>query len=57
LLGLHEEWDLQRCLVTAVCVAAASLSDPTCTAGIKPLKACLSLAKKFGVRPPLELDF
>jgi len=57
LLGLHEEWDLQRCLLTAVCAAAASLSHPTCTEGMKPLSACLALAKKFGVRPPLESDF
>ncbi|MEW6157897.1 MAG: carbohydrate kinase family protein [Verrucomicrobiota bacterium] len=54
LLGLHEGWDLPQCLLTAVCVAAASLSHPTCTGGIKPLKACLALAKKFGIRPPLE---
>jgi sugar/nucleoside kinase (ribokinase family) len=57
LMGLHESWDLQRCLLTGVCVAAASLSDPTCTAGVKPLATCLALAKKFGVRPPLEKDF
>ncbi len=54
LLGLHEGWDLQRCLSTGVCVAAASLSDPTCTNGVRSLSACLSLAKKFGVRAPLE---
>jgi sugar/nucleoside kinase (ribokinase family) len=54
LFGLHEGWDLQRCLFTGVCVAAASLSDATCTNGVRPLSACLSLAKKFGVRPPLE---
>ncbi|MFN7139545.1 MAG: carbohydrate kinase family protein [Limisphaerales bacterium] len=54
LLGLHEGWELQRSLFTGVCVAAASLSDPTCTNGVRPLSACLSLAKKFGVRPPLE---
>ena len=54
LMGLHEGWDLQRCLFTGVCVAAASLSDPTCTDGVRSLSACLSLAKKFGVRPPLE---
>ncbi|MBA4148141.1 MAG: carbohydrate kinase family protein [Verrucomicrobia bacterium] len=52
--GLHEGWDLQRCLSTGVCVAAASLSDATCTNGVRPLTACLSLAKKFGVRPSLE---
>ncbi len=54
LLGLHEGWDLARCLQTAVCVAAASLSEPSCTAGVKPLAACLALAKKFGIRPSLE---
>jgi len=47
LLGLHEEWDLQRCLLTGVCVAAASLSDPTCTAGVKSLTNSLSLSRKF----------
>jgi sugar/nucleoside kinase (ribokinase family) len=54
LYGLHEGWDLQQCLHTAVCAAAASLSDPTCTAGMKKLADCLALAKKFRVRPPLE---
>lgn len=54
LLGLHEGWDLPRCLLTGVCVAAASLSEPTCTGGIKPLNVCLALAKKYGFRPPLE---
>lgn len=56
LLGLHEGWDLQKSLLTGVCIAAASLSDPTCTAGVKSLPACLALAKKFGVRKPLEPD-
>jgi len=54
LFGLHEGWDIPRCLLTAVCAAAASLSDPTCTAGVKPLKTALSLAKKFRFRPALE---
>ncbi len=49
LLGLHEEWDLPRCLFTGVCLAAASLSDATCTAGVKSLSASLALAKKFGL--------
>jgi sugar/nucleoside kinase (ribokinase family) len=47
LLGLHEEWDLQRCLLTGVCIAAASLSDPTCTAGVKSLTSSLGLSRKF----------
>ena len=54
LLGLHEGWDLPRCLETGVCVATASLSDPTCTGGIKPLKATLDLTKKYRFRPSLE---
>jgi sugar/nucleoside kinase (ribokinase family) len=36
LLGLHEGWELKRCLEAGVCAAAASLSRPTCTAGMKP---------------------
>ena len=48
LLGLHDGWDLQRCLLTGVCIAAASLSEPTCTAGVKSLNSSLALAKKFG---------
>lgn len=54
LLGLHEEWDLPRCLETGVCVAAASLSHPTCTGGLRPLKAALDLARKYRFRPPLD---
>ncbi|MBL9137738.1 MAG: carbohydrate kinase family protein [Verrucomicrobiales bacterium] len=54
LFGLHEGWELAKCLQTAVCVAAASLSEPGCTSGIKPLATCLALQKKFGVRPSLE---
>jgi sugar/nucleoside kinase (ribokinase family) len=54
LLGLHEGWDLGRCLHTAVCVAAASLSDPTCTGGMKPLKGTLELARKYRFRPAIE---
>jgi sugar/nucleoside kinase (ribokinase family) len=54
LLGLHEGWDLSRCLLTGVCVAAASLSHPTCTQGVKSLEASLALAKKHGFRPALN---
>ncbi len=54
LLGLHEEWELQRCLFTGVCIAAASLSDATCTAGVRSLHHSLALAKKFGVGRSLE---
>src|SRR6266850_391210 len=49
LLGLHEGWDLPRCLLTGVSIAAASLADATCTGGIKSLKNSLGLARKFGL--------
>lgn len=54
LLGLHEGWDLQRCLLTGVCLAAASLAHPTCTAGVKSLSSSLALGKKFGFRPKID---
>jgi sugar/nucleoside kinase (ribokinase family) len=56
LLGLHEGWELQRCLLTGVCVAAMSLAHATCTAGMKSLHACLALGKKYGFRPPLVAE-
>jgi sugar/nucleoside kinase (ribokinase family) len=54
LFGLHEGWDLPRCLMTGVCIAAASLSDPTCTAGVKSLSTSLGLARRFRFRPALD---
>lgn len=54
LWGLHEGWELPRALLTGVCLAAASLSDPTCTAGVKSLKSSLALAKKYGFQPALS---
>jgi len=54
LYGLHEDWDLQRCLLTGVCIAAASLSDATCTSGVKSLKTSLALARKLGFAPRLD---
>jgi len=53
LLGLHEGWDLPRSLLTGVCIAAASLSHATCTAGVKSLNNSLALARKFGFDPAL----
>lgn len=53
LFGLHEGWNLQRCLLTGVCIAAASLSDATCTAGVKSLNTSLALANKYGFRQKL----
>jgi len=53
LLGLHEGWDIPRCLRTGMCIAAASLSRATCTDGVKSLSTSLALARKFGFNPPL----
>jgi sugar/nucleoside kinase (ribokinase family) len=54
LYGLHEGWELQECLLVAVCAAAASLSHPTCTQGVTSLQATKALAKKYRPRskPP-----
>ncbi len=49
LYGIHEGWELKRCLLTGTCAATASLSDPTCTNGVKSLDECLALAEQFGV--------
>jgi sugar/nucleoside kinase (ribokinase family) len=54
LLGLHEGWELPRCLLTGVCIAAASLSDATCTAGVNSLATSLRLARKFGFGPAVD---
>jgi sugar/nucleoside kinase (ribokinase family) len=54
LYGLHEGWELPRCLMVAVCAAAASMSHPTCTGGVKPLTSALALGRKYGFRAGLE---
>ncbi len=50
LLGLHESWDFQRCLELAVCAAAASLRDATCSAAVEPWQNCLALGRRLGFR-------
>ena len=37
-----------------LCLAAAALTDPTCTGGVKGLKASLALGQKYKFHPPLE---
>jgi len=54
LFGLHESWELSRCLTTGVCLAAASLSDATCTNGVKALSSSLALARKYRFGPPID---
>ena len=38
-------------LKLGVCCAAASLSHPSCTAGVRSLKDSLALADQFGFQP------
>lgn len=54
ILGLHEGWELQRCLELGVCTAAASLRDATCSAAIEPQEKCLALGRKFGFQQPIQ---
>ncbi len=54
LLGLHEGWDLKKCLETAVCAAAACLSHASCTGGMKSLRNIQALDNKYKYRPKLE---
>jgi sugar/nucleoside kinase (ribokinase family) len=56
LWGLHEGWELPRALRVGVCMAAACLSDPTCTAGVKSLQTSLALAKRFGFQAHAEFS-
>jgi sugar/nucleoside kinase (ribokinase family) len=54
LLGVHEGWQTKRCLEAGVCVAAACLTEPTCTGGVKSFNTSLALGKKYRFHPPLE---
>jgi len=51
LLGLHEEVPMDVALTYGVCAAAASLTDPTSSDGVKPLSQCLRFAEEYGYRP------
>lgn len=50
MLGWHDGQPMQECLRFGVCAAAASLSHPSCSDGIKPLADCLALGTQFGYR-------
>jgi sugar/nucleoside kinase (ribokinase family) len=49
LYGVHENWSLEKSLLTGTCAATACMSDPTCTDGLRSLDDCLALAEKFGI--------
>jgi sugar/nucleoside kinase (ribokinase family) len=48
LLGLHERWPMEKCLALGVCTAAASMTEVTCSAGVRSLTECLELANHWG---------
>jgi sugar/nucleoside kinase (ribokinase family) len=50
LFGLHEGIPMDIALNYGVCAAAASLTDPTSSDGVRPLSQCLQLAEEFGYR-------
>jgi len=49
LFGVHENWSLEKSLLTGTCAATACMSDPTCTDGLRSLDECLALAEEFGI--------
>lgn len=48
--GWHDDWDITRCLQLAVCSAAACLTHPTPSLGLRPVDECLSLGSAHGFR-------
>ena len=50
LLGIHEGWETKRRLEMAMCAAAACLTHPTPSLGLRPIEECLRFAGEFGWR-------
>ena len=48
--GCHEDWSVQQSLELGVCAAAACLTDPTPSRGLRSVAACLELGRELGVR-------
>ena len=48
LLGLHDGFSIDESLRMAACAAASSLSDSTCTGGIRPMEECFEIAERYG---------
>lgn len=48
--GWHEGWETALCLRLAVCTAAACLTHPTPSQGLRPVADCLKLADVHGYR-------
>jgi sugar/nucleoside kinase (ribokinase family) len=48
LFGQHEGWTMARSLELGACAAAASLTDATCSGGIRPASECLEFGRQQG---------
>ncbi len=48
--GWHEGWPVTRCLQLAVCAAAACLTHPTPSMGLRRVEECLKLGEAHGYR-------
>jgi sugar/nucleoside kinase (ribokinase family) len=48
LMGLHEGRSIESSLELGACTAAASLTDPSCSGGVLPARACLALGHELG---------
>jgi sugar/nucleoside kinase (ribokinase family) len=49
--GLHEGWDVARCLRLGVSSAAACLRGANTSDGLGPAQECLALGERYGFRP------
>jgi sugar/nucleoside kinase (ribokinase family) len=50
LMGIHENGDMDFCLMQGVCAAASSLFAATSSDGILPASECLLLSSRYGFR-------
>lgn len=50
LLGVHRGTDSAMNLLQGVCAAAQSLTDPTASGGVAPLRECMALPERFAFR-------
>lgn len=51
LYAVHRDWPLEKCLQSATCVAAMSLSHATPSAGITKHNNCMNLGEIYGYGP------
>ncbi|GAB5373563.1 MAG: carbohydrate kinase family protein [Acuticoccus sp.] len=51
--GLHEDWEVARCLRLGHAAAAMSLRSVGTTDSVESWQACLAQAERWGTRPPI----